>query len=56
LDSEVRIETERFDELSFIDDDFAEQLTVVENELIDNYVRGELSGEKLESHHPGNPS
>lgn len=41
-------ETERFDELSFTDDDFAEHLRVVENDLVDAYARGELSGSKLE--------
>src|SRR5262249_47518718 len=41
-------ETERFDELCFVDDEFAERLSAVENDLVDNYVRGELSGRKLE--------
>src|SRR5215468_4277162 len=41
-------ETESFDELCFVDDEFAERLSAVENDLVDTYVRGELSGPKLE--------
>ncbi len=41
-------ETERLDELSFTDDDLAERLRAVENDLVDAYVRGELSGQELE--------
>jgi len=41
-------ETERFDELYFVDDEFAERLNAVENDLVDTYVRGELSSQKLE--------
>ncbi len=41
-------ETVRLDELSFADPDFAETLGVVERELVDAFVRGELSGQKLE--------
>ncbi len=40
-------ETEHFDELGFVDDDFANQLNVVEKDLVDSYVKGELSGERL---------
>lgn len=40
-------ETERFDELSFIDDEFAERLDAVETDLVDAYVKGELSGQAL---------
>lgn|GEM_PF-948714 len=36
-------ETELFDELSFSDDDFVEQLESVENDLIDDYLHGELT-------------
>ena len=36
-------ETERLDELSFTDDEFAESLRAAENDLVDAYVRGELS-------------
>jgi hypothetical protein len=41
-------ETERFDELCFIDDEFSARLSVVENDLVDRYVNGGLSGENLE--------
>jgi anti-sigma factor RsiW len=41
-------ETEWIEEISFIDDEFAVRLSAVENDLVDAYVRGELSGEKLE--------
>jgi hypothetical protein len=41
-------ETERLDELSVVDDDLAARLRGVENDLVDAYVRGELSGETLE--------
>ena len=41
-------ETERLDELSIADDDFASRLQVVEDDLVDAYVRGELAGETLE--------
>jgi hypothetical protein len=41
-------ETERLDELSLTDDEFARRLQAVENELIDAYVEGELSGQTLE--------
>lgn len=40
-------DAERFDELSFTDDDFAFALQSAENDLTDNYVRGELGGETL---------
>jgi hypothetical protein len=42
-------ETERFDELSIVDDDFATRLNETENELVDAYVNGELSGDTLQS-------
>jgi hypothetical protein len=41
-------ETERLDELSIVDDDFAARLNAVETELVDAYVRHELSGDALE--------
>ena len=41
-------ETERLDELSFTDDEFAERLQSVEDDLVDEYVRGELQGDLLE--------
>ena len=39
---------ERLDELSIVDDDVASRLQVVEDALVDAYVRGELTGETLE--------
>ena len=39
-------ETERLDELSVVDDDFAARLNTVENDLVDAYVRGELPAEE----------
>lgn len=41
-------ETERLDELSIVDDDFAARLDSVETDLVDAYVRGELSGNTLD--------
>lgn len=58
LDSLPAEEIERFDELSFTDDEFADQLNSAEKDLIDEYVRGELSGatlEKFESHYLASP-
>jgi hypothetical protein len=40
--------TEVFDGLSFTDDDFANQLSVAEKDLVDSFVNGELGGETLE--------
>ncbi len=42
-------EAERLDELSLMDDEFAEQLISVENDLVDAYVRGELAKQNLGS-------
>ncbi len=39
-------ETERLDELSVADDDFAARLTAAEHELVDAYVSGALSGSR----------
>ena len=39
---------ERLDELSVSDDEFAIRLEAVENDLLDSWARGELSGETLE--------
>ena len=39
-------ETERLDELSIADDDFAARLSSAENDLVDAYVRGELPPEE----------
>ena len=41
-------ESERLDELSVTDDDFAWRLREVENDLVDAYVRSELSGTTLD--------
>jgi hypothetical protein len=41
-------ETERLDELSIANDEFAERLQAVENDLVDAYVRGDLQGQTLE--------
>jgi hypothetical protein len=41
-------ETERVEELWFIDEEFAVRLNAVENDLIDTYVSGKLCDEKLE--------
>jgi hypothetical protein len=38
-------ETERLDELSVTDNDFATRLSVAENDLVDAYVRGELAAD-----------
>src|SRR5258708_2841516 len=41
-------ESEPLDALSIVDDAFALRLAAVENDLVDSYVRGELSGETSE--------
>src|SRR5688572_18920006 len=41
-------EAERFDELSFTDDEFAESLQAAEKDLIDAYVQDELKDAELE--------
>jgi anti-sigma factor RsiW len=41
-------EAERLDELSVADEEFAWRLNGIENDLVDAYVRGELSGEDLQ--------
>ena len=40
-------EADRLDQLSIADDDFAWRLREIENDLVDSYVRSELSGEML---------
>lgn len=40
-------EAERLDELSVADDEFVSRLSAAENELVDTYVRGGLSGDAL---------
>src|SRR6185437_10437843 len=46
-------ETERLDQLSIADDEFASHLSAVENDLVDAYAKGELSGETLERFEAG---
>jgi len=41
-------EIERLDEASIADDEVASRLRIVENDLVDAYVRGDLTGEMLE--------
>ena len=41
-------ETDRLDELSMSDDEFAQRLQAIENDLVDAYVGGELSGQALQ--------
>jgi hypothetical protein len=48
LGSMPEAETMRFDELSVTDNEFAETLKAAENDLVDAYVQGELTGEELE--------
>lgn len=48
LGSLPEAETERLDELSFTDDEFAAVLQSAEKDLVDAYTRGELSGPTLE--------
>ena len=51
-------ETERFDELSFTDQGFAAALQAAEQDLVDHYVHGELSGatlEKFKTHYLASP-
>ncbi len=49
---------ERFDELSIMDDRFADALDDAENDLLDRYARGELAGDaldKFKSHYLASP-
>ena len=58
LGSLSEAETELFDELSFTDDRFAEELSASEKDLTDAYARGELAGEELasfENHYLASP-
>ena len=41
-------EAERLDERTFVDDELAERLRVVEDDLVDSYAAGALSGERLQ--------
>jgi hypothetical protein len=52
-------EAERFDAMSFTDDEFAGRLQAVENDLVDAYVRGDLRGlplERFKSMYLSNPA
>jgi hypothetical protein len=58
LGSLSEAETERFDELSFTDEDFAASLSATEKDLVDAYIHGELKGntlEKFKSHYLASP-
>lgn len=51
-------ETERFDEWSFTDDDFADALKSAEKDLVDAYIHDELNGamlEKFETYYLASP-
>ncbi len=51
-------ETEWLDELSLTDDDFAVRLQMVENDLVDAYVKDELSGQmrdRFDAHYLASP-
>jgi hypothetical protein len=41
-------EVERLDERTFVDDELAERLRVVEDDLVDSYAAGTLTGERLQ--------
>ena len=52
------VEAEHFDELSFTDDNFADELKAAEKDLVDAYVSGELRGttlEQFESYYQSSP-
>lgn len=58
LGSLTGAEAERFDELSLTDDEFAAALSVAENDLVDAYVQGELTGDaadQFKSHYLASP-
>ncbi|MEP6850062.1 MAG: hypothetical protein ABI999_14480 [Acidobacteriota bacterium] len=51
-------ESERLDEMTFTDGEFAEAVKIAEKDLVDSYVGGELSGqmlEQFESHYMASP-
>lgn len=48
LGSLPEVETERLDELSITDDEFAAELSAAEKDLVDAYAQGELTGAALE--------
>jgi hypothetical protein len=41
-------EAEQLDELSIVDEDFAQRLRAVEHDLVDSYANGELTGDTLD--------
>ncbi len=41
-------ETDRLDEQTFVDDELAERLRVAEDDLVDSYAAGRLTGERLQ--------
>ena len=52
-------DTERLDEMTFTDPDFADQVDAAEKDLVDSYVNGELSGDMLgrfESYYLSSPN
>jgi anti-sigma factor RsiW len=58
LGASTEAETEHLDEMSLTDDDFAQRLHAVENDLVDAYVRGELQGNaaaRFDSHYLASP-
>ena len=58
LGSLPEAEMERFDELSFTDNEFADNLQTAEKDLVDAYASGELTGlplEKFKSHYLASP-
>jgi hypothetical protein len=58
LGSLAEVETERLDELSLTDAEFADALAAAEKDLIDAYVHGELAGAELQlfkSHYLASP-
>lgn len=58
LGSLSEAETERLDELSLTDPEFADVLSAAEKDLVDGYVQGELTGaalEKFKSHYLTSP-
>jgi hypothetical protein len=58
LGSLSEAETEKLDALSFTESEFGRELTAAEHDLVDAYVRGELTGDTLtrfESHYLASP-
>ena len=58
LGASSETDTERLDEMSLTDSEFADRLRVMEDDLVDAYVRGELSGDSLSrfvSHYLASP-